>query len=173
MLRWIFCTYLVLTSSIARAEISLQDALHGGDLGAVADPSRQSVPIGTGGSYLGNTNDVCGAFRPSSGTAYPAAGGSTAPAASAAPASDPALAQGGTFNLAQVKQSLMGRCAKCHTGSGPGVGKLLLNDAAFSDLSKMSAMRAAITSGKMPQGNPGFKDTPEGKAVVKFLETVR
>lgn len=184
MLRWksffFFCW--LLASPLALAEISLEEALHtpvGGDL---ADPSRQLAPAGVGGS-IGSANDVCGAYRPSAASPGPrgTTGGAAPATASTAPTpSDPTLAQGGTFDLAKTKLSLIGangtsgKCGRCHTGTGPGTAKLVLNDAAFSDPAKVNRMRAAIASGRMPQPAPStFKDTAEGKAVVKFLESVR
>jgi hypothetical protein len=53
-------------------------------------------------------------------------------------------------------------CSDCH---GASFGTL---DAVRT---RRSAMISAISSGRMPKNNPGWKDTPAGKAVLDFLRT--
>jgi hypothetical protein len=133
------------------------------------DNQIKTLPIGNTPSdimsALKDFGDQNGGFQNYALSLYPPA--TPAPQASPKPG-EPTAQTGGALNDTTGLAALQKSCAPCHTERAESGIKM---DGIGSVTGKGAMFASAIEGGRMPKGNPGFKDTAEGKALVQWLKT--
>ena len=176
---------LLFFPAMSFAEVSLADLNHTEGAGGTFDPGagggvRQQAPA-SGQAGLEDVFNSC--FNGGRPDFSPGGGGVardgldlTVSQPIQVADADPELKKGGVFDLDKVKRSLLGadgltgRCAKCHN---TGKASPTINSATLDTPGGLARILKALTDRDppMPKDNPGFRNTPEGLAVVQFLKT--